>query len=150
MRLASGSHDKRIKIWDAQTGQEVLSVQGHEDDVRSVTFSPDGLRLASASADGTVRIWGDNSWGSIQPPRGLSNVVAIAAGGQHCAALKSDSTVVSWGANYAGQTNLPAGLSNVVAISAGHFQDLALKQDGTVVLVYTPLRLVKGKTYKAG
>ena len=30
---------------------------GHSGEVRSVSFSPDGSRLASASTDGTIRIW---------------------------------------------------------------------------------------------
>src|SRR5262249_34326222 len=28
-RVLSGSHDKTVKVWDAQTGQELLSLKGH-------------------------------------------------------------------------------------------------------------------------
>jgi alpha-tubulin suppressor-like RCC1 family protein len=64
---------------------------------------------------------------------GLSNIVAVAAGGVHSVALKADGTVVAWGQNYRGQTDVPAGLSNVVAISAAEYHTLALKSDGTLV-----------------
>jgi WD40 repeat protein/tRNA A-37 threonylcarbamoyl transferase component Bud32 len=37
-----------LKVWDAQTGQEVLSLPGLTGIVRKVAFSPDGKRLAGA------------------------------------------------------------------------------------------------------
>ena len=50
-RLASASEDQTVKVWDATSGQETLTLKGHTDWVLSVAFSPDGKRLASASED---------------------------------------------------------------------------------------------------
>jgi hypothetical protein len=81
----------------------------------------------------TVTGWGNNFNGQINIPAGLTDVIAIAAGGGHSLALKSDGTVVGWGADLAGQATVPAGLSGVTAISAGWSTSMALKSDGTVV-----------------
>jgi hypothetical protein len=70
-------------------------------------------------------------------PAGLTNVVAIAEGGDadfgdFVLALKADGTVVGWGQNQSDQTNIPVDLTNAVAIAAGAYHGLALKADGTV------------------
>jgi eukaryotic-like serine/threonine-protein kinase len=56
-RLASGSADQTVKIWDSANGRELLALKGHTDVVTSVAFSPDGGRLASGGRDKTVKIW---------------------------------------------------------------------------------------------
>ncbi|TVY63976.1 Vegetative incompatibility protein HET-E-1 [Fusarium oxysporum f. sp. cubense] len=55
--IASGSHDKTVKIWNVATGEEEQTLEGHTDTVRSVIFSKDGKLIASGSYDKTVKIW---------------------------------------------------------------------------------------------
>ena len=85
-------------------------------------------------ADGTVAGWGDNRGGQATPPAGLSNVVAIAAGGASSLALNADGGLVAWGSDW--NTNyysLPSDLTNVIAIAIGSLHGLALKADGGLV-----------------
>ena len=45
-RIVSGSHDRSIKLWDAETGAEIRTINGHTNNVFSVAFSPDGTSVA--------------------------------------------------------------------------------------------------------
>jgi WD40 repeat protein/serine/threonine protein kinase len=54
-KIASGSHDKTVKIWNARNGQELFTLRGHTDVVNSVAFSPDSKQLATASQE--VKVW---------------------------------------------------------------------------------------------
>jgi len=56
-RVASGSDDDTIKLWDTVSGKEVATLRGHTNSVWSVAFSPDGSRLASGSDDNTIVLW---------------------------------------------------------------------------------------------
>lgn len=83
--------------------------------------------------DGTVLVWGDNTYNQHSIPAGLSGVTKVCAGDLHNLALKSDGTVVAWDYDGQGQSSVPAGLSGVSDIAAGAYHSLALKSDGTVV-----------------
>jgi WD40 repeat protein len=55
--IASGSEDKTVRIWNAETGREQRTLQGHTGRINSVAFSPDGRRIASGGDDGAVFLW---------------------------------------------------------------------------------------------
>ena len=40
-RIASGSYDMTVKVWDAATGEAVQTLEGHSSYVYAVAFSPD-------------------------------------------------------------------------------------------------------------
>ena len=54
--LATGSDDDTVRIWDPDTGQTLHTLTGHTDDVFSVAWGT-GQPLATASPDGSARIW---------------------------------------------------------------------------------------------
>ena len=56
-RIVTGSDDMTAKVWDAETGQELLTLQGHAHVIKSLAYSPDGERIVTGSADETAKVW---------------------------------------------------------------------------------------------
>lgn len=55
--ILSGADDRTVKIWDYQTKSIVHTLEGHSHNVCAVLFHPKLPLIASASEDGTVRLW---------------------------------------------------------------------------------------------
>jgi WD40 repeat protein len=60
-RLATGSPDGTVRLWDVETGRQLHRMRGHTEWVLGVAFSPDGRRVASGGDFGIVRLWDVNS-----------------------------------------------------------------------------------------
>jgi WD40 repeat protein len=63
-RLASAGYDAKVKIWDTESGLELLTLAGHTSWIWTMSFSPDGRRILSGSRDRTIRIWDGGPFGS--------------------------------------------------------------------------------------
>jgi WD40 repeat protein/tetratricopeptide (TPR) repeat protein len=68
-----------VKVWDVQSGQQVLSLVGHKGVVNSVAFSPDGTRLATGSFDQTVKVWDAQSGRQLLSLEGHTGPVSSVA-----------------------------------------------------------------------
>jgi F-box and WD-40 domain protein 1/11 len=55
--IVSGSSDRKIKIWNANTGSCLKTLEGHNALVRALAFDPQNGRLVSASYSGSIRVW---------------------------------------------------------------------------------------------
>lgn len=99
-----------------------------------VAISTNRYHTLALKADGTVVAWGNNAFGQLNIPEGLSGVVAVAAGPFHGSiALRNDGTIAHWGYGdyYSENPNV------TVAVSAGHGFYVALNEDGTAGVIST-------------
>jgi WD40 repeat protein len=75
----SGAQDKTARVWDAETGEELLVLRGHTKAISYGFWSPDGRRIVTASTDNTIRIW-DAETGeellTLSPPPALYGLFA--------------------------------------------------------------------------
>jgi WD40 repeat protein len=86
-------------VWDWATGQQLRSLS-HSGSVTYAAFSPDGSRLATASRDGTIRVWDPYADAPeqlvLRGHAGPVGVVAFSSDGSRLASVGEDGTVRVW------------------------------------------------------
>lgn len=98
-RVATAAEAGRACIWDAETGELLLALDGHDDLVTSASFSPDGIRILTASIDGTARVWDAETGEQIlllDDHNALLTSAAFSPNGQFIATAGSDGCAQIW------------------------------------------------------
>ncbi|ORY71254.1 WD40-repeat-containing domain protein [Pseudomassariella vexata] len=61
-RLASGSQDGKVRVWDLHKRSVVANLESHVSDVRGLDYSPDQNTLVTTGRDKTITWWDSKSW----------------------------------------------------------------------------------------
>ena len=97
--LAVAGHEEKGFLFDLKTGDRV-NLEGHTDIVRSIAFAPDGLAVATGSADGSVRLFSAPAGtpGRVLTSNGMGavNSVVFSSDGKQIAAAGDDKIIRVW------------------------------------------------------
>jgi WD40 repeat protein len=125
------------RIWEAATGKEIMTLRGHEGDVRDAGFSPDGTRIVTASGDDlmrgkkdyTVRIWNTATGEQLMILRGHDqelNSAAFSPDGTRVVTASSDNTARIWDA--------ATGKEIAVLVHSNQLRFVAFSPDGARIV----------------
>jgi len=98
-RLVTVASENLARIWDANTGEPISVLKGHEKPVWFAAYLPDGSRIVTVSADGTARLWNTSTGEQVGVFRGHRGPVlhaAISSDGRLLATASVDSTAKVW------------------------------------------------------
>ena len=125
-------------VFDPITGVVIRTLTGHDGAVRQATFSPDGEHIATASADGSVRIWDAESGLFLRRmgdhPGGASGL-SYSPSGERLASFGVDQAVRIWDTDTGDSTASFQSLSGVNGIAwTPDSEMLALSAGGVIVI----------------
>ncbi|KAF8748365.1 WD40 repeat-like protein [Rhizoctonia solani] len=101
-RIASGSFEGPVSVWDVQTGSMKLDpLEGHTGYITSVRFSPDDRHIVSSSEDRSIRFWDSQDGTLLMIIDGHTNPVtsvAFSPDGAQVVSTISSSSISIWDA----------------------------------------------------
>ena len=99
--LISGSSDKLIRIWDIgdRNSNCISTLAGHTDSITCIVLHPNGESLASASKDGSIRIWNVKEKRCEKELKGHKEcpvTIRFCNGGKRLISVSFDKTIRIW------------------------------------------------------
>lgn len=78
-QIVTASADGTVNLWDANSGQKVHTLKGHNHPVRGIAFNGNGTHVVTIGQDGTAKLWDADSGAELQTLRAYTGQVIAAA-----------------------------------------------------------------------
>ena len=136
---SSGIQDNTIILWDVASGQQMRTLIGHKDAVKSLAFSPDCHILASGSYDGNIILWDVDSGQQLRMLAAHTESVrslTFNRQGRLLASASDDGSIRFWnpasGKELAAFFSLDAGKDYLITTPEGYYTS-SLEAAGNIV-----------------
>jgi WD40 repeat protein len=117
-RIATASFDNTARLWDAGTGQQLMTLGDPGDHFIQIVFSRDGSRIATASYDKTARLWDAKTGQLVRDFTGHTDrlrSLAFSSDGRRLVTGSYDRTVRLWDIATGKQLQVLSGHDEVVS-----------------------------------
>ena len=97
--LAFGDSSGVLRVWDLKRDRLLAEIPNADEELLTVSFHPDGQRLASGGIDGVVRIWETERWELVAELRGHADYVhdlKFSPDGSQLVSASGDKTLRLW------------------------------------------------------
>lgn len=134
--LATAGYDRRIQLWNLESGELVRTIKGHNGAIYDLAFSPDGTILASASGDETSKLWlveTGERLDTLNQPQGEQFAISFTPDGKFILGAGADNRIRLWRL----LSKTKPRINPVVHARFGHEDDivaLAIARDGKRVV----------------
>lgn len=119
-----GKDENTIKLRDAKTGKEIMTLEGCQGELWGVVFSPDSKRFASCDISGTIKVWDVET--------GKDTMILKHDGGVFSVTFSPDSSCIAGGTDADNTTKIwDVETGTEIMVLKGHFR-------GVGTLIYNP------------
>jgi WD40 repeat protein len=135
-RLAVGTREGKVELWDPDTGKEIAKLPGGTAGLSSLVFSPDSRILAWADNAGMVRLWdlrANKFLREWKSGRRFIAQFAFTPEGDEFALLDKQGSISFWGVTTGKERPVPGALGMVRSV-----QTLAFSGNGSLLVTGSP------------